>query len=278
MNDLYRLICETEQYGEASVGVLMVRGDMMALQRAMIEQTIVGGIHGITEDWTQPGVRPLRHIKLAWKAAIAETRAKGIYKHPKMAEKSPQAEEKHWDMIALNDIPERTVDQHVKYIMNNLPEIKLEAPTNVLMLWILHAAREVVRLDITRRKQAIRERAWEVLTMALAGKLPARYRCFVLEVDTESPIEWLETLIRSLPPGMVEEAVVLLKSHINTIANGDFWTVATQTREMVAIESMASFTNLANWTALEAPLHIIKSRLADIQALDIERRRQILRI
>jgi len=55
MNDLYRLICETEQYGEASVGVLMVRGDMMALQRAMIEQTIVGGMHGITEDWTQPG-------------------------------------------------------------------------------------------------------------------------------------------------------------------------------------------------------------------------------
>ena len=191
-----------------------------------------------------------------------------------MAEKLPQEEEKHWDTDALNDIPERTVDQHVKYIMNNLPEIKLEA-NNILMLWILHAAREVVRLDITRRKQAIHERAWKVLTMGLAGKLPARYRCFVSEVDTESPIVWLETLIRSLPPGMVEEAVVLLKGHINTIANGDFWTVATQTKDMVAIESMASFTDLANWTALEAPLHIIKSRLADIQALDVERRRQI---
>ena len=46
MNDLYRLICETEEYGEASVGALMV------LQRAMIEQTMVGGMHGITEDWT----------------------------------------------------------------------------------------------------------------------------------------------------------------------------------------------------------------------------------
>ena len=69
--------------------------------------------------------------------------------------------------------------------------------------------------------------------------------------------------------------MVLLKDHINTIANGDFWTVAAQTKDMVAVESMASFTNLANWTTLEAPLHIIKSRLADIQALDIERRRQI---
>ena len=74
-----------------------------------------------------------------------------------MAEKSLQVEEKHWDTDALSDIPERTVDQHVKYIMNNLPEIKLEARTNILMLWILHAAREVVRLDITRRKQAIHE-------------------------------------------------------------------------------------------------------------------------
>ena len=66
--------------------------------------------------------------------------------------------------------------------------------------------------------------------MALAGKFPARYRCFVSAVDTESPIVWLEMLIRSLPPGMVEEAVVLLKDHINTIANGDFWTVAAQAK------------------------------------------------
>ena len=67
-----------------------------------------------------------------------------------MAEKLPQEEEKHWDTNALNDIPERTVDQHVKYIINILPEIKIDAPTNVLMLWILHAAREVVKLDMKK--------------------------------------------------------------------------------------------------------------------------------
>jgi len=98
---------------------------------------------------------------------------------------------------------------------------------------------------IRRRIQAIHERAWRVLTMALAGKFPARYRCFVSEVDAESPIVWLEMLIRSLPPGMVEEAVVLLKGHINAIANGDCGKVAAQTEDMVGVESMASFTNMA---------------------------------
>ena len=56
MNVLERLVSETEANGESSVGVI-VRGKMLALQRAMIEQTIVEGIHGITEDWTQPRVR-----------------------------------------------------------------------------------------------------------------------------------------------------------------------------------------------------------------------------
>ena len=69
MNDLYRLICETEQYGEASVGVLMVRGDM-------IEQTIVG------DTWNNRGLdttrgTPLTTYKACMESSNSRDKSKG---------------------------------------------------------------------------------------------------------------------------------------------------------------------------------------------------------
>jgi hypothetical protein len=128
-------------------------------------------------------------------------------------------------------------------------------------------------LNHTRFDDPADERFWLDLPQLLRLKIPQQYLDFLDGGDISTPVKLLETLMGKTTSGMIEEAVLLMKHQMATIANDGFHSLARYARDMIVIDRMSNFKQLAPWVNMTVDLETIKARLSEIATLDIERRR-----
>ena len=70
-------------------------------------------------------------------------------------------------------------------------------------------------------------------------------------------------------------ASIMMKEHLNSIVNGEFWSAAKYTTDCLRIERLSHFSSLHQWVSEEIALADIKLRLQSLPGISQERRASI---
>jgi hypothetical protein len=101
---------------------------------------------------------------------------------------------------------------------------------------------------------------------------PERWQSINQDVDTLTTPYVLIERILSKSKHLAPTAALLMKEHLNTIINGEFWKAAQYAIDTLRIERLSHFTNLQQWVTEEIPLSDIKLRLQSTANITQERR------
>ena len=188
MATLQTLLIETEQFAQFS-NVQREKANMQSLRLAMLSHLIKHGGDNITDGWHITGVDSLQQLRTIWKATARE-HITARSKDQAASQPDEPSEPAEWDEAKLNILSESQVRENLKILMQQLPQMPDPTPVHSFLIWILHASREILKLDITRRTSAMDERIWRLLTRTMATKVPKFLRFLGTEDLPLSPREY----------------------------------------------------------------------------------------
>ena len=107
-------------------------------------------------------------------------------------------------------------------------------------------------------------------------KTPARWKAINqgLDYSTNTPYIMVERLV-SKTKHLAPTASIMMKEHLNSIVNGEFWSAAKYTTDCLRIERLSHFSSLNLWVSEEIALADIKLRLRSLPGISQERRASI---
>ena len=118
----------------------------------------------------------------------------------------------------------------------------------------------------------LHERVWRELSAEIRLKTPERWSAINQHLHTATtPSVLIERLI-SKTKHLAGTAAVLMKDHLNSIVNGEFWRAAKYAIDSLRIERLSHFNDLRQWITEEIPLSDIKLRLQGLPDISQERR------
>jgi hypothetical protein len=241
--------------------------DMTNLLTCMVDHIIRNGAGEINEDWQVGYAKSLRTIKGLWEVMGNE----GIITRTITSATPTQA----WSSEQLNKHSEKSVTEVLTLLIDNIPKLENNSEDHVVLLWMLLLSRQIISIEVLKRKESIYERVWLVMPRKIFGLLPHRFDFIKSDqILQTSPYTLMEVFIQR-STRMIEPALARMKEIANDMVTGPFWDFANFVRDAWFIEELKNFTSLRDWVSKPIPILTLKHRIYDIPNLDHERRIQL---
>ena len=258
-------------YSSANMQILM--SQMRILRRAMVKYLIDNPHENINDEWCLDDTTSVKAIRDIWLAENRERTAAMALQPQAERQAEQDLSQTVWDKEALLKIDTKLIMEHMKSLFDSAPILKQDSPVHTVMQWILTVTRETFRINKSRATEIVDERVWLDLPRNMLLKLPPRYRNYFVDSSQLTPFQVLDTLIRRMGSGSIQEAIGQMKRRLAEIANESFSIPAHYARDIVLIERLKDYRSLKQWITPEVSLEFVKSTLKEVPTMDIERRR-----
>jgi hypothetical protein len=177
-----------------------------------------------------------------------------------------------WSEAQLAEYQHKRVKSELEQMTCQMAKLSGEPQEHEFLRWLLSMGKLIMKLEVSRRSIPLHERVWRELAAEIRVSTPERWQSINDDVDTlTSPYVLIERLLSKIKY-LAPTAALLMKEHLSTIINGEFWKAAQYAIDTLRIERLSHYTNLQQWVTEVIPLTDIKLRLQSTANITHERR------